>query len=103
MIGFHLCFFSAGPIYGTVHAICTFDEKPVVTGTRVVRMVPKRKTDLKDLLMEVDLQNFQIRRLVLDHTEHCRSSRVNLYGGIRCGLFGSDTSTSRCQKRRQKP
>jgi outer membrane lipoprotein carrier protein len=45
------------------------DEKPVVSGTRVVRMVPKRKTDLKDLLMEVDLQNFQIRRLVLDHTD----------------------------------
>jgi len=52
------------------------DEKPVVAGTRVVRMIPKRKTDLKDLLMEVDLQNFQIRRLVLDHTDGSQSEFI---------------------------
>jgi len=45
------------------------DTKPFLDGTKVVRMVPKRKTDLKDLIMEVDPQNFQIRRLIMDHTD----------------------------------
>ena len=52
------------------------DDKPFLAGTRVVRMFPKRKTDLKALVMEVDPQNFQIRRLVLDHTDGSRSEFV---------------------------
>src|SRR5262244_825753 len=34
-------------------------DKPVVPGTKVVRMTPKRKTDLSELIMEVDPQSFQ--------------------------------------------
>src|SRR5262245_62892851 len=45
------------------------NEKPFLAGTKVVRMNPKRKTDLKELKMEVDPQSFQIRRLVLDHND----------------------------------
>src|SRR3989441_7402491 len=35
--------------------------KPFLEGTKVVRMHPRRKTDLKELLMEVDPANYQIR------------------------------------------
>jgi outer membrane lipoprotein carrier protein len=67
------------------------DEKPVVAGTRVVRMIPKRKTDLKDVLMEVDLQNFQIRRLILDHTDGSQSefifSNIRTNTGLKASQF----------------
>jgi len=67
------------------------DEKPVVAGTRVVRMIPKRKTDLKDLLMEVDLQNFQVRRLVLDHNDGSQSefifSNIRTNTGLKASEF----------------
>src|ERR1051326_65144 len=45
------------------------NSKPFLAGTQVVRMIPKRKTDLKELVMEVDPQNYQIRRLILDHMD----------------------------------
>src|SRR5438552_12824203 len=38
------------------------NTRPFLPGTKVVGMTPKRKTDLKELVMEVDPQNFQIRR-----------------------------------------
>ncbi len=43
--------------------------KPLLAGTKVIRMTPKRKTDLKELIMEVDPQNYQIRHLILDHMD----------------------------------
>src|SRR5437870_6664732 len=49
---------------------------PFLAGTKVVRMTPKRKTDLKELIMEVDPQNFQIRRLILDHSDGSRSEFI---------------------------
>jgi outer membrane lipoprotein carrier protein len=50
--------------------------KPVLSGTKVIRMSPKRKTDLKELIMEVDPQTFQIRRLVLDHSDGSHSEFI---------------------------
>jgi len=50
--------------------------KPFLTGTKVIRMTPKRKTDLKELIMEVDPQNFQIRRLILDHMDGSKSDFI---------------------------
>ncbi|PYS38471.1 MAG: outer membrane lipoprotein carrier protein LolA [Acidobacteria bacterium] len=65
--------------------------KPFIAGTKVVRMTPKRKTDLKELLMEVDPQNFQIRRLVLDHSDGSHSefifSNIRTNTGLRASLF----------------
>src|SRR5262245_38869519 len=65
--------------------------KPFLAGTRVVRMTPKRKTDLKELIMEVDPQNFQIRRLVLDHTDGSHSefifSNIQTNTGLNASLF----------------
>ena len=65
--------------------------KPVLSGTKVVRMSPKRKTDLKELIMEVDPQNFQIRRLVLDHTDGSHSefifSNIQTNTGLKASLF----------------
>ena len=52
------------------------NTKPFLAGTKVVRMTPKRKTDLKELIMEVDPQNFQIRRLLLEHFDGSRSEFI---------------------------
>jgi outer membrane lipoprotein carrier protein len=64
---------------------------PVVAGTRVVRMVPKRKTDLKELIMEVDPRNFQIRRLLLEHMDESRSdfrfSNIRINTGLKDAQF----------------
>ena len=60
-------------------------------GTKVVRMTPKRKTDLKELIMEVDPQNFQIRRLVLEHNDGARSEfvfmNIRTNTGLKASLF----------------
>jgi len=65
--------------------------KPVLSGTKVIRMSPKRKTDLKELIMEVDPQTFQIRRLVLDHTDGSHSdfifSNIRTNTGLKSTLF----------------
>jgi outer membrane lipoprotein carrier protein len=65
--------------------------KPFVAGTKVVRMVPKRKTDLKELIMEVDPENFQIRRLILDHDDGSHSefifSNIRTNTGLKASLF----------------
>jgi outer membrane lipoprotein carrier protein len=67
------------------------NTKPSVAGTKVVRMIPKRKTDLKELIMEVDPQNFQIRRLLLEHFDGARSefifSNIRTNTGLKTTLF----------------
>jgi outer membrane lipoprotein carrier protein len=67
------------------------NTKPFLAGTKVVRMTPKRKTDLKELIMEVDPQNSQIRRLVLDHNDGSRSefifSNIRINTGLKPSLF----------------
>src|SRR5262245_38279232 len=66
-------------------------SKPFLAGTQVVRMSPKRKTDLKELIMEVDPQNFQIRRLILDHLDGSHSefvfSNIQTNTGLKASLF----------------
>jgi outer membrane lipoprotein carrier protein len=52
------------------------NTKPFLAGTKVVRMIPRRKTDLKELIMEVDPQNFQIRRLIMDHMDGAHTEFV---------------------------
>ena len=52
------------------------NTKPFLAGTKVVRMTPKRKTDLKELIMEVDPANYQIRRLLLAHSDGSRSEFI---------------------------
>jgi outer membrane lipoprotein-sorting protein len=39
-------------------------------------MTPKRKTDIKDVVMEVDPANYQIRRLILDHVDGSQSDFI---------------------------
>ncbi len=67
------------------------NTQPFLAGTKVVRMTPKRKTDLKELIMEVDPQNFQIRRLVLDHNDGSHSefifSNIRTNTGLKATLF----------------
>jgi outer membrane lipoprotein carrier protein len=65
--------------------------KPFLAGTRVIRMTPKRKTDLKELVMEVDPQNFQIRRLLMDHEDGSHTefifSNIRINTGLKPALF----------------
>ena len=67
------------------------NTKPFFEGTKVVQMFPKRKTDLDELIMEVDPANFQIRRLVLSHTGGPRLefifSNIRLNTGVKASLF----------------
>ena len=67
------------------------DTKPFLEGTQVVRMYPKRKTDIKDVVMEVDPANYQIRRLLLNHNDGSRSefifSNIRLNTGLKASMF----------------
>jgi outer membrane lipoprotein carrier protein len=65
--------------------------KPFVPGTVVIRMTPRRKTDLSELIMEVDPANYQIRRLLLAHSDGSRSdfifSDIRTNTGLKASLF----------------
>jgi outer membrane lipoprotein carrier protein len=67
------------------------DEKPFLEGTQVVRMYPKRKTDIKDVVMEADPANYQIRRLLLRHNDGSRSefifSNIRVNTGLKASMF----------------
>lgn len=54
----------------------TLPDKPFLAGTKVIRMYPKRKSDLQELIMEVDPNNYQIRRLILRHSDGMRSEFI---------------------------
>ncbi|HEX4947920.1 MAG TPA: outer membrane lipoprotein chaperone LolA [Blastocatellia bacterium] len=41
------------------------NEAPVCAGNRVLRMIPKRSSDIRELLVEVDPNNFNLARLSL--------------------------------------
>jgi outer membrane lipoprotein carrier protein len=64
---------------------------PFLEGTKVVRMYPKRKTDLSEVIMEVDPANYQIRRLLLAHKDGSKSefifSNIRVNTGIKSSLF----------------
>jgi len=67
------------------------NSKPFLQGTKVVRMYPRRKTDLTEVVMEVDPENYQIRRLLLAHADGSRSefvfSNIRFDVGLRSSLF----------------
>jgi outer membrane lipoprotein carrier protein len=72
----------------------SFEEltrKPFLDGTRVIRMYPKKKTDIKDVEIEVDPANYQIRRLILDHVDGSQSdfifSNIQTNTGLKEGFF----------------
>jgi outer membrane lipoprotein carrier protein len=67
------------------------NTKPFLEGTKVVRMTPKRKTDLKELIMEVDPANYQIRELRFTHSDGSQSefifSNIRINTGLKASLF----------------
>jgi outer membrane lipoprotein carrier protein len=67
------------------------NTRPFLEGTKVVRMYPRRKTDLSEVIMEVDPANYQIRRLLLAHKDGSKSefifSNIRLNTGIKASLF----------------
>jgi outer membrane lipoprotein carrier protein len=67
------------------------NTKPFLQGTKVVRMYPRKKTDLSEVVMEVDPANFQIRRLLLTHSDGSRQefifSNIRTNTGLRTSLF----------------
>ena len=54
-------------------------------------MYPKRKTGLKEIVMEVDPTNYQIRRLLLAHSDGSQSefifSNIRLNTGLKPSQF----------------
>ena len=67
------------------------NTKPFLEGTRVLRMYPRRKTDLTEVIMEVDPANYQVRRLILAHSDGSRSefifSNIRTNAGLQASLF----------------
>ena len=67
------------------------NTKPFLQGTKVVRMYPRRKTDLTEVVMEVDPENYQVRRLLLSHTDGSSSefvfSNIRIDAGLRRSMF----------------
>jgi outer membrane lipoprotein carrier protein len=67
------------------------DRKPFLEGTKVVRMFPRRKSDLTEVVMEVDPANYLVRRLLLVHSDGSKSeflfSNIRLDTGLRPPLF----------------
>jgi len=54
---------------GEFEKFSLLSQKPEVEGTVVIQMYPKRKTELTQLMMEVDPKTFLIRRLVMKHSD----------------------------------
>lgn len=65
--------------------------KPFLPGTQVIKMYPRRKMDLTEVVMEVDPANFQIRRLLLHHSDGSHSefifSNIRTNTGLGASLF----------------
>jgi len=69
----------------------TLKIKPEIEGTMVVQMYPKRKTDLTELIMEVEPQSYLIRRLVMTHGDGSRTdlrfSNIRVNTGLKPSMF----------------
>ena len=67
------------------------NAKPFFEGMRVIRMFPRRKTDLSEVVMEVDPASYEVRRLVLARSDGSRSefifSNIRTNTGLRASLF----------------
>jgi outer membrane lipoprotein carrier protein len=65
--------------------------KPVVEGTTLIRMKPKRKTDFKEIVIEVDPRTFELRRLGWTSVDGSRSdfvfSNIAQNKGLKPSLF----------------
>lgn len=66
-------------------------RQPFVPGTVVIRMTPKRETDLKELVMEVDPATFLIRRVDMSYIDGQRQefifSNIRTNVGLKTSLF----------------
>ena len=51
-------------------------REPLVPGMRVVRAIPRKKDDIREVELEVDPSTFWIHRLVLSHSDDSRSEFV---------------------------
>lgn len=64
---------------------------PEIEGTMVIRMHPKRKSDLNELIMEVEPQSYLIRRLELARSDgtrfEFRFSNIRVNSGLKSDLF----------------
>jgi outer membrane lipoprotein carrier protein len=71
--------------------ISLLNSKPFLAGTKVLRMYPKRKSDVKEIVMEVDPANYHIRRLLLTYSDGSLSefifSNVRTNTGVQASLF----------------
>jgi outer membrane lipoprotein carrier protein len=67
------------------------NTRPFLEGTKVLRMYPRRKTDLSEVIMEVDPANFEVRRLILAHMDGSKSefifSNIRINTGLKAPLF----------------
>src|SRR5438034_11164290 len=67
------------------------NTKPLFEALKVVRMYPKRKTDLQQIIMEADPSNYEILRLRFAHSDGSRSefifSSIRLNTGLRASMF----------------
>lgn len=67
------------------------NTKPFLPGTAVVRMYPRRQTELTEVIMEVDPANYLIRRLLLTDSGGAQSefifSNIRVNTGLRASLF----------------
>jgi outer membrane lipoprotein carrier protein len=65
--------------------------KPVMDGAVVISMTPKKKTDLKQLIIEVDPRTYHLRRLALTHDDGSHSefrfSNIRLNARLNPSLF----------------
>src|SRR5262245_8946317 len=67
------------------------NTKPSLEGLKVLRMYPRRKIDISEVIMEVDPANFQVRRLLLGHMDASKSefifSNIRINTGLNASLF----------------
>jgi len=67
------------------------NTRPFLEGTKVLRMYRRRKTDLSEVIMEVDPANYQVRRLLLGHSDGSKSefifSNIRINTGTKASLF----------------
>ena len=80
------------------------NTKPFLQGTKVVRMYPRRKTDLSEVVMEVDPANFQSETTqCLDSMERCMGlascSKPALGTQMRCCIA---SKAIRCYRKRRR-
>lgn len=65
------------------------NESPVKAGNRVLRMVPKRAADFKELLIEVELSTLQLARLSLIESGGARSDFI--FSNVRENVAASES------------